>query len=251
MTASKAFAAVAAFALALPMSALAAPAFASTPNNSTKAVSVPVVFAESEGDDEGDHKSSGKDSESGHHENHHQIPPVVIRPKDDNKSGSGHKDDNQSEGDDNESEDGDDDGGGFVIPGPVPTGAPTPNLSNSGSPAPAPGSTDFGNQGNTDTTGFGQTRSYNVSPVGGVSQGSSIEPAEANRGALNPEAAPPVDIAHIQTSGKTPADVFMESATIALTALGIGAVAMGGVASTRAIRVRRNPKGDYFYDGDK
>jgi len=248
MTASKAFAAVAALAIALPMSALAAPAFASTPNNSTKAVSVPVVFAESEGDDEGDHKSSGKDSESGKHENHHQIPPVVIRPKDDHKSGSGHKDDNQSEnGDDNESE-GDDDGNGFVVPGPLPTDAPTPIPSES--VAPAPGAVDPGTYSNTATTSFVQTRSYNVAPVGGVAKGSAIEPAEANRGALNPEAAPPVDIAHVQTSGKSPADVFMESATMALTALAIGAVAMGGVASTRAIRLRRNPKGDYFYEGD-
>ena len=249
MTASKAFAAAAALAIALPMSALAAPAFASTSNNSTQVSSVPVVFAESEGNDEGDQKSSGQGSESGQHKNHHQIPPVVIRPKGDHKSDSGHKDDNQSEnGDDNESE-GDDDGNGFVIPGPVPTDTPTPAPADSASPAPQPGSSDLSDP--TANLAPTQTMSYSVAPVGGIAKGSSIEPAEANRGALNPEAAPPVDIANIQTSGKTPADVFMESATIALTALGIGAVAMGGVASTRAIRLRRNPKGDYFYDGDK
>lgn len=241
MTASKAYAAVLALAIALPVSALAAPAFASTSNNSVKSYSVPATFAKQ--DDE-DHKSSGEDSESDHKENHHQIPPVIIRPKDDGEK-AGHK--NESEGsNENESEDGDDDGAGFVVPGPGPI--PTPAPSDSGSPSS--GSTNSGgiDGSNTGTT---QIMQYNVSPVGGVAQDSSIEPAEANAGALNPEAAPPVNLASIEATAKTPADVFMESATIALTALAIGAVAMGGVASTRAIRLRRNPKGDYFYDGEK
>ncbi len=242
MTASKAYAAVLALALALPMSALAAPAFASTTNNSVKSYSVPATFTN---EDDEDHKSSGEDSESDHKENHHQIPPVIIRPKHYGDNESGHK--NESEdSNENESEDGDDDGAGFVVPGPGPIPSPAP--SDSGSPATGvTNSDDIG----TSNAGATQGRQYNVSPVGGVSQNSSIEPAEANAGALNPEAAPPVNLASIQTSGKTPADVFMESATIALTALAIGAVAMGGVASTRAIRLRRNPKGDYFYDGEK
>lgn len=241
MTASKAYAAVLAFAIALPVSALAAPAFASTSNNSIKSYSVPATFAT---EDNEDHKASGEDSESDHKENHHQIPPVIIRPKDDGEK-AGHK--NESEdSNENDSEDGDDDSAGFVVPGPGPIPSPAP----SDSASPSAGSTNSGgiDGSNTGTT---QIMQYNVSPVGGVAQDLSIEPAEANAGALNPEAAPPVNLAGIEVTAKTPADVFMESATIALTALAIGAVAMGGVASTRALRLRRNPKGDYFYDGEK
>jgi hypothetical protein len=39
----------------------------------------------------------------------------------------------------------------------------------------------------------------------------------------------------------------MESATVGLLAVGSGALALGGVAGVRAIKLRRNPKGDYFY----
>jgi len=294
MTASKAFAAAAlAFALAMPLGALASPAFASTPNNSTKAVSVPadtkavdlpLIFAEKDkagvkeprekevreprekGEKEPREKAEKEPREKGEKserkENHHQIPPVVIRLKDrdndrdpkknqDKKpkfESSSNADEDDEEFEDGEGEDGeefedgedegDDDDGGFVIPGPSAT--PNPS-STSVSTDPA-----TGNSGASPI----QPNNYDVSPIGTSTNVGANQPAEDAATALNPEAAPAVNLASVQTSVKTPADVFMESATIALAALGLGAVAMGGVASSRAIRIRRNPKGDYFYDGD-
>jgi hypothetical protein len=264
MTASKAFAAAAlAFALAMSLGALASPAFASTPNNSTqaasvpadaKAVSIPSIFAEK--DKVGLKEPREDRDKSEREEKHHQIPPVVIRPKDRDKdrdkkpkvesSSNADKDDEVFE--DGESEDGeefedgedvgDDDVGGFVIPGP----SATPN----------PSSTSVSTDPSTGNNGASpiQPNNYDVSPIGTSTNAVTNQPAEDAATALNPEAAPVVNLASVRTSVKTPADVFMESATIALAALGIGAVAMGGVASSRAIRIRRNPKGDYFYDGD-
>jgi hypothetical protein len=269
MTASKAFAATAlAFALAMPLGAIASPAFASTPNNSTKAVTVPadakavgipLIFAKK--DKEGEKEPREDRDKADREEKHHQIPPVVIRPKDHGPKKDGDKNpkfESGSHGDanhqdsqdaeDGESEDGeefedgedvgDDDVGGFVIPGP----SATPN----------PSSTSVSTDPSTGNNGASpiQPNNYDVSPIGTSTNAVTNQPAEDAATALNPEAAPVVNLASVRTSVKTPADVFMESATIALAALGIGALAMGGVASSRAIRIRRNPKGDYFYDGD-
>lgn len=245
MTASKAFAATAlAFALAMPLGAIASPAFASTPNNSTKAVTVPadakavgipLIFAKK--DKEGEKEPREDRDKADREEKHHQIPPVVIRPKD-----HGPKKDRDKkpkfESSSNADEDEGDDDGGFVIPGP----SATPNpFSTSVSTDPATGN---------NVASPIQPNNYDVSPIGTSTNVGTNQPAEDAATALNPEAAPAVNLASVQTSVKTPADVFMESATIALAALGLGAVAMGGVASSRAIRIRRNPKGDYFYDGD-
>lgn len=265
MTASKAFAATAlAFALAMPLGAIASPAFASTPNNSTKAVTVPadakavgipLIFAKK--DKEGEKEPREDRDKADREEKHHQIPPVVIRPKDhgpkkdrDKKpkfESSSNADEDDEEFEDGESEEGEefedgedegDDDGGFVIPGP----SATPNpFSTSVSTDPATGN---------NVASPIQPNNYDVSPIGTSTNVGTNQPAEDAATALNPEAAPAVNLASVQTSVKTPADVFMESATIALAALGLGAVAMGGVASSRAIRIRRNPKGDYFYDGD-
>jgi len=264
MTASKAFAAsVLALAIAIPLSALASPALASSTDNSSNAVSVPAdsqavsvpadessvsipsIFDKKE--KEGEEGTSEKRDEAEHGENHHQIPPVVIRPKygedyEDGEDGEYAEDSEDGEGYE-DGEDGDDDEGGFVVPGPNPSARPNSSSSPGASSAPGNMSDDAINQD--------QPNSYAVSPIGTSTDPASEKTVEDGDADLNPEAAPAVNLANVRTSVKTPADVFMESATLALAALGIGAVAMGGVASTRAIRLRRNPKGDYFYEGDK
>ena len=232
-----AVAAVAVACLALPISMFATPAFAA-PSAANKKLPSAVVFAER------DHEDHDDEDESGHHEGHHQIPPVIIRPHEDNE----HEDDedgwSESEDGDSEDEDSDDDHGGFVVPGPgLPPG-----------PNPAPGTDPTAMPFVTnDPTGASVTSTgYSVSPVTGLgadSVGLNQQPGAEARN-LNPEAAPPAQIQQVRGPQRTPADVFIESATVGLLAVGSGALALGGVAGVRAIKLRRNPKGDYFYDNN-
>jgi hypothetical protein len=55
----------------------------------------------------------------------------------------------------------------------------------------------------------------------------------------------------VKPATKSPSQIFAESATVGLTAMGVGAIALGGVAGVRAIRLRKNPMGDYFYESEK
>jgi hypothetical protein len=56
--------------------------------------------------------------------------------------------------------------------------------------------------------------------------------------AIDPLQNAPIDVKKVQSGTKTPAEVFIASATNGVIAMGIGAVALGVVASTRAIRRR-------------
>ena len=236
-----AVAAVAVACLAFPASLLATPAFAVAPSSVAK-VSKVVVFSDRD-DDENEH-------ESDHHEGHHQIPPVVIRPHHEDSEDDGDDDGEDgawgSSGEDEGDDESDDENGGFVVPGP----APLPGVIDpSPLPVPAPDQVYALN----DPTGASVNSSnYSVSPISGIANDALAvgqPPVSAGR-SLNPEAAPPVAIEQVRGPQRTPADVFMESATVGLLAVGAGAVALGGVAGVRAIKLRRNPKGDYFY-GDQ
>lgn len=55
---------------------------------------------------------------------------------------------------------------------------------------------------------------------------------------IDPEKNVAIDISSVSSSRKTPADVFIESATTGLFAMGFGAVGLGVVAGSRAIRRR-------------
>lgn len=55
---------------------------------------------------------------------------------------------------------------------------------------------------------------------------------------INPEKNIEIDISAVSPATKTPADVFLDSATAGLFAMGFGAVGLGVVAGTRAIRRR-------------
>jgi hypothetical protein len=68
--------------------------------------------------------------------------------------------------------------------------------------------------------------------------------------AIDPDAAPAIDPASIRTTAKTPADVFMESATWGLVAMGAGALAIGSAAGVKSLSARRRPNADYFYDSE-
>ncbi len=53
---------------------------------------------------------------------------------------------------------------------------------------------------------------------------------------FDPEQNLPVEIGTSRAGSKTPADIFIESATVGLIAMGIGAISLGAIAGTRAIR---------------
>lgn len=55
---------------------------------------------------------------------------------------------------------------------------------------------------------------------------------------IDPEKNIQIDISTVSSARKTPAEVFIESATTGLFAMGFGAVGLGVVAGTRAIRRR-------------
>ena len=58
----------------------------------------------------------------------------------------------------------------------------------------------------------------------------------------------PVQVDKVHPDGKTPTDVFVDTALIGLGAVGAGAIGLGATVGVRAIRARRNgEKADYFY----
>ncbi|MEY3855693.1 MAG: hypothetical protein RJA45_163 [Actinomycetota bacterium] len=92
-----------------------------------------------------------------------------------------------------------------------------------------------------------------IDPVTGqefVVVGAGGDPASESLGGVNPEEARAVDIRRVPTRIHTPADQFMDAAYIGLGMLTLAALGLGGTAATRAIRLRRSGKSDYFY-GDK
>jgi len=191
--------------------------------------------ADHDGQDNGDHHQYGDHGQTNHHG---VIPPVVIRPHED--------------GDDYGFDDGDADNngvpddniGGGVLP-PIPGGLPHPGPS----ATPTPGAT----LAPSATGASRASTNFVVAPLGVGSnavsgQATSSTPRKVS--AIDPQASPAIELAGVKTSSKTPADIFMESATLGISAMAVGALAFGGVASVRAIRARKNPLADYFYDSD-
>lgn len=60
----------------------------------------------------------------------------------------------------------------------------------------------------------------------------------------------PVELGSLQPAKKTPADVFVESATVGVGAMAVGAAALGAVAITRGARARREKNAEYLYSSD-
>jgi len=66
-------------------------------------------------------------------------------------------------------------------------------------------------------------------------------------GKADPGGNVPVDPRSIHSHQGTPADLFFNSATIGLGAMGAGVVALGVVAIRRSIKLRKDPKSDFLY----
>ena len=203
--------------------ALAAPASAA-PISTTSS----PIFTDRAHEDDDD---EDEDEDGWGHEDNHSLPPVVIRP---------HGDDDEGDDEGDDEEDGDDEGG-FVLPG-------TPGAEPSADPSASP----------YDSTSTATGANYSVSPlIPSVVPGSPTSPLSPSgseqvvgANAINPDAAPAIDPASIRTTAKTPADVFMESATWGLVAMGAGALAIGSAAGVKSLSARRRPNADYFYDSE-
>ncbi len=79
-----------------------------------------------------------------------------------------------------------------------------------------------------------------TTPSAGIT-GESVNPTAGSLPAevltsFDPEQNLPVEIDSSKLAGKSPADMFIESATAGLAAMAIGAIALGAIAGTRAIR---------------
>jgi hypothetical protein len=207
--------------------ALAAPASAA-PISTTSS----PIFTDRGDKNEDDEDDEDEDDGVGWgHEDNHSLPPVVIRPH-------GDDDDEDEDEDEDDEDEGDDDEGGFVLP-------TTPGVDPSAAPSTSP----------YDSNRNGTGANYSVSPLlpTGV-PASPLAPSGSDQvvgaNAINPYAAPAIDPATIRTSAKTPADVFMESATWGLVAMGAGALAIGSAAGVKSLSARRKPNADYFYDSE-
>ena len=215
--------------------ALSASASAATNSAATKSTATSPIFTDRDDEGDEDDEDEGDDDGWGHEDNH-SLPPVVIRPHGDDDD----EDEDEDEGDDeDEDEDeGDDDEGGFVLP-------VTPGVDPSAAPSTSP----------YDSNRNGTGATYSVSPLlpTGV-PASPLAPSGSEQvvgaNAINPDAAPAIDPKSIRTSAKTPADVFMESATWGLVAMGAGALALGSAAGVKTLSARRKPNADYFYDSE-
>lgn len=195
----------AAFAIVLPVQ----PAQAATP---TSGVQAPISFQPVKPHDERDHDEDEDGDDDGHEDGEDlhdhperdgslQIPPLVIKPKHDDR-------------------DGDDDAQGFLAPGADPAN---------------PGASGFGGR-------------YEVGPVAG----GPGDPLGAAAGTLPqdfvdfapdggaPVGQNPIDIRNVNFDQPTPAAVFMQSATVALGAMGIGALVLVGLTASRGKLFRRN-----------
>ena len=213
--------------------ALAAPASAAP--ISTTSSPIFTDRGDKDEDDEDDEDEDDEDEDGWGHEDNHSLPPVVIRPHGD--------DDDEDDEDDDDDED--EDEGGFVLPA-------TPGVDPSAAPSVDPSASPY----TSNNTASGAN--YSVSPLLPLAVPGSpalpLAPGESDQvvgaNAINPDAAPAIDPTSIRTSTKTPADVFMESATWGLVAMGAGALAIGSAAGVKSLSARRKPNADYFYDSE-
>jgi len=209
-------------------------AFATTSFGTSDTTPEPT-FSASDRDEDKDEDEDEKGHEAEH--NHGVIPPVVIRPHQDGDEYGEHGE----HGKDREYEDGEDEEGVAGTLPPLPNVSPSPYASID----PATGRP-YGF-----TPAYNQRGAFVVAPLDGAAANGGKPAVAPKVSPIDPLSAPPIEMKGVQTSPKTPSDIFMESATVGLTAMGVGALALGGIAGVRAIRSRKNPLGDYFYDSEK
>ena len=226
MSKSRITAAVVAMALVgMPVILGSSAAFAATSTGTTDSTPAASFSAADRDEDE-------DEDEDKYEHNHGVLPPVVIRP---HQEGDEYGEDEDGDEDDEYGDD-DDEGAGTLSP--LPSATPDPNASFEP------------RTGNGFGPAYNERGAFVVAPLGAPGSGGGPR-GGTPVSAIDPQAAPPISMEGVKPSAKTPSQIFMESATVGLTAMGVGAIALGGVAGVRAIRLRKNPLGDYFYDTEK
>jgi hypothetical protein len=112
------------------------------------------------------------------------------------------------------------------------------------------GTTGLANPNSGSTAGAAGFGRYEVGPLAGGPGnplGGAVGSAPEGFAGFAPEGGTPVghkpiDLRNVNFSQPTPADVFMQSATVALGVMGVGALALVGVTASRGKLLRRNPK---------
>lgn len=64
---------------------------------------------------------------------------------------------------------------------------------------------------------------------------------------IDPHENMPIDPRTVGAAGKTPADSFFQVATVAMTTMAAGSVALGAFAIRRSIRMKKTPDSDFIY----
>ena len=64
---------------------------------------------------------------------------------------------------------------------------------------------------------------------------------------IDPHENMPIDPRTVGKAGKTPADSFFQVATVAMTTMAAGSIALGAFAIRRSIRMKNTPDSDFIY----
>ncbi len=101
-------------------------------------------------------------------------------------------------------------------------------------------------------------QSFKVSPPKGETNVSKVVPdtagkeqvIEPNSAVFDPNANQPIEMQNVHPNGKTPAEVFIESAQIGVGAMAAGALVLGVTAAVRGSRGRRHSQTDFLYEAE-
>ena len=96
----------------------------------------------------------------------------------------------------------------------------------------------------TDPTGLGGKGLPHRPPAG-----SPVGPDGELLGSANidPQMNVPLDPNTISKDKQTPADSFFQLATVAISTMAAGSLALGGFALRRTVKLRNNPNSDFIY----
>ena len=103
--------------------------------------------------------------------------------------------------------------------------------------------------GSAAIAGSGAGASQSVSTSGSTTSVTQNQSTKQQTGSANTtqEQVAPIDVKSIDFTGKTPADKFVEAATVSIGAMAAGAIALGAVAMLRGKRQQKDLKAEYQY----
>jgi hypothetical protein len=122
---------------------------------------------------------------------------------------------------------------------------PVPGASQSPTPAPSAGTSSFSGTNNSSQT---STTTYVTAPVLPTASTSNGKTSAKLPAQINPASNSPILLKDVRVSGQSPAADFMNESMIWAGVLGAAAIALGGLVGFNAIRARKEPKDDFFFE---